>query len=252
MVKSITTPRKLPRDLALVRDIAERKRAEEVLTSSHEQLRALAAHLQSVREEEGTRIARAIHDELSPALTALMTDLSWLASGLTADQKPLVAKIETMSKLVEATIQSVRKVAGELRPGVLDDLGLVAAIEWQAQEFQTRTGIRCKVILPVEDIALDSDRSTAIFRISQEILTNVARHSSASRVNISLREEAGNVILEAQDNGKGIAEREISSSKSLGLLGIRERALLFGGELRISGIHGKGTTVTVRIPLKQT
>ncbi len=235
----------------IIHDITERKQAEEGLRSFHEQLRALAARLQSVREEEGTRIARAIHDELSPALTVLMMDLSQLASGLTTDQKPLVGKIEIMSNLVETTIQSVRKIAGELRPGVLDDLGLVAAIEWQAQEFQTRTGIRCEAILPVGDIALDSARSTAIFRISQEILTNVARHSRASRVNISLREEAGNVILEAQDNGKGIAESEIASSKSLGLLGIRERALLFGGELKISGNPGKGTTATVRIPLKQ-
>lgn len=235
----------------IIHDITERKQAEDQLRSSHEQLRALAAHLQSVREEEGTRIARAIHDELSPALTALMMDLSQLASGLTTDQKPLVGKIEIMSKLVETTIQSMRKIAGELRPGVLDDLGLVAAIEWQAQEFQTRTGIRCEAALPVEDIALDSARSTAIFRVSQEILTNVACHSRASRVNISLREEAGNVILEAQDNGKGISESEIANPKSLGLLGMRERALLFGGEVKIRGIPGKGTTVIVRIPLQQ-
>jgi len=236
---------------AIVVEITDRKQVEEQLRSSSEQLRALAAHLQSVREEEGIRIAREIHDELSPTLTTLMMDLSQLANGLTTDQKPLVGKIEIMSKLVETTIQSMRKIAGELRPGVLDDLGLVAAIDWQAQEFHTRTGIRCEAILPGEDIALDSARSTAIFRISQEILTNVARHSRASRVNITLREDAGNVILEAQDNGKGITEGEISSSMSLGLLGMRERALQFGGELKISGIPGKGTTVTVRIPLKQ-
>lgn len=234
----------------IIHDITERKQAEEKVKSSLVEVRALAAHLRSVREEEGIRVARAIHDELSPALTALMMDLSQLASGLTTDQKLLVGKIEIMSKLVETTIQSMRKIAGELRPGVLDDLGLVAAIEWQAQEFQTRTGIRCEAILPVEDIALDSARSTAIFRICQEILTNVARHSRASRVTINLREGAGNVMLEAQDNGKGISESEIANPKSLGLLGMRERVLLFGGEVKISGIPGKGTTVTVRIPLK--
>jgi signal transduction histidine kinase len=154
-----------------------------------------------------------------------------------------------MSRLIDSTIQSVRRIATELRPGVLDDLGLMAAIEWQAQEFQTRTGIRCQVTLPVEDVTLDAASSTAIFRIFQEILTNVARHGSATSVSVSLKEQAGNLVLEAQDNGKGIAESEISSPKSLGLLGMRERALPFGGEVKIRGTPGKGTTVTVRIPL---
>jgi PAS domain S-box-containing protein len=233
----------------IVRDTTEHKQAEEQLRSSTEQLRALAAHLQSVREEERTRIAREIHDELSPALTALMMDLSWLSGGLTEDQKALLKKTKSMSKLIDGTIQSVRKIASELRPGVLDDLGLATAIDWQAQEFQARTGIRCRISLLPQTVTLDSLRSTAIFRICQELLTNVARHSHASRVNISLEERSGDLTLEVRDNGKGIAETEISSPKSLGLLGMRERALLIGGEFKISSVPGKGTTATVRIPL---
>lgn len=235
---------------AIVRDITERKQAEEQLRSSSEQLRALAAHLLSVREEEGTRIAREIHDELSPALTALMMDLSWLAGRLTEDQHLLRDKIGSMSKLTGTTIQSVRKIATELRPGVLDDIGLAAAIEWQAQEFQARAGIRCEIDALPQTIILDPDQSTVIFRIFQEILTNVARHSGASKVNISLEEKTGNLILEVRDNGKGIAESEIFSPKSVGLLGMRERTLLFGGDVKISGAPGQGTVVTARIPLK--
>lgn len=233
----------------IIHDITERKQAEDKLKSSLVEVRALAAHLQSVREEESIRIARAIHDELGQALTGLKMDLSWFASRLSKDQKPLLEKTKSMSTLIDTTIQGVREIATELRPGVLDDLGLAAAIEWQAREFQTRTGIRCEVTLPAEDIPLDPARSTAVFRIFQETLTNVARHANATGVNASLKEEAGNLILEARDDGRGISTSEISTPKSLGLLGMRERALLFGGEVEIRGAPGVGTTVTVRIPL---
>lgn len=241
----------------LIQEIAERKRAEEQLKNSREHLRNLAAHLQSVREEERTRIAREIHDELGQTLTGLKMDLSWLGSKLSEDggdvlRALLLEKINAMSKLINATIQEVRKIATELRPGVLDDLGLTAAIEWQAQEFQTRTGLQCMVTLPPEDVTLDQERSTAIFRIFQEILTNVARHANATTVNSRLTADAGHLILEVSDNGQGITESEISGSKSLGLLGMRERALLLGGEVHIRGIQGKGTTVMVRLPLPST
>ena len=154
-----------------------------------------------------------------------------------------------MSKLIDATIQTVRRIATDLRPGILDDLGLVAAIEWQAQDFQKRTGIKCKLAPGVEDLELDPDRSTAAFRIFQETLTNVARHSLATEVDVSLSHCADSVVLEIKDNGKGIKEAEISGSRSLGLLGMRERAHLLGGELKVSGTPGEGTTVIVRIPL---
>jgi len=230
----------------------ERKWAEEQLKSSHEQLRALSGHLQSVREEEGTRIALEIHDELGQALTGLRMDLTWLGSRLRQDQKSLLKRIQAMSKLIDATIQAVRRISTELRPRVLDDIGLMAALEWQAQDFQTRTGIRCKFSSRVEELSLDQDRSTAVFRIFQETLTNVVRHAHATSVNISLRDNAGNLILEVRDNGKGIADGEISDARSLGLLGMRERAALFGGEVDISGIAGRGTRVTVRIPLRKS
>jgi PAS domain S-box-containing protein len=235
------------------RDITERKRAEEELKSSREQLRALAASLQSAREEERSRIAREIHDNLGQALTGLKMSLSWLDKKLSevGDGVPpslLLNEIASMSKLIDAAIQMVREISAELRPGVLDDLGLVAAVEWQAQEFQTRMGIRCRFTSTLGNITLDKEQSTAIFRILQETLTNVARHANATRVNITLRKKAGNLILEVRDNGRGITESEISNPRSLGLLGMRERALLLGGDVEISGTPGKGTAVTVQIP----
>ncbi|HZM85637.1 MAG TPA: PAS domain S-box protein [Blastocatellia bacterium] len=239
--------------LSINRDVTERRHAEQQLKESREQLRALSAHLQSVREEERTVIAREIHDELGQALTGLKMDLSYLQKTLTrvktSELDRLTDTTVSMSKLVDATIQTVRKIATDLRPGILDDLGLVAAIEWQAQDFQKRTGITCKFSPGVDDLDIDRDRSTASFRIFQETLTNVARHSGASAVAVSLDRRGDALALEIKDNGKGISEADISGRGSLGLLGMRERAQLLGGELKISGAPGEGTTVIVRIPL---
>lgn len=240
--------------MGVVEDISDRKLAEKKLRSSREQLRKLAAHLEFVREEERTKIAREIHDEMGQALTCLKMSLSWLdkklsGAGNGVPRSLLLEEITSMSKLVDTTIQRVREISIELRPGVLDDLGLMAAIEWQAQEFQSSVGIRCSFTSSLGNVTLDQNQSTAIFRILQETLTNVARHANASRVDISLNENAGKLILEVRDNGKGITEREIFTSKSLGLLGMRERALLLGGEVRISGTPGKGTNVSVQIPV---
>jgi signal transduction histidine kinase len=143
---------------------------------------------------------------------------------------------------------SVRRIATELRPGILDDLGLMAAVEWAAQEFEARTGTKCHLDLPDGDIVIDPERTTAIFRIFQETLTNVTRHAEATRVDVRLGRENGNIVLEVRDNGRGIAEEQLSSSRSLGILGMRERALLLGGEFTIRGAPGKGTTVRVLIP----
>jgi len=231
----------------LVMDVTERKQAEEKLQHSFEQLRALAARLQSVREEERTRVAREIHDELGQAMTAIKLDLAALMRELPAGGEGPALRVERLLKLVDATIQSVRRIATELRPGILDDLGLAAAVEWAAEEFQARTGITCHITLPERDIALDSERSTAVFRIFQETLTNVARHANASEVAVTLAREGDNLFLEVHDNGKGIPDEGLIEPQSLGILGMRERASLLGGDLTITRGSGGGTTVKVRI-----
>jgi signal transduction histidine kinase len=230
-------------------DITESRRAEEQIKNSQSQLRNLVARLQSIKEEERAYIAREMHDELGQALTAMKMDLSWLDKRLTKDQVLQRKKIKSMSKLVDTTLQTIKKISTELRPELLDDLGLSAAIEWQAEEFQTHTGIRCKITVDPEDIILDKDHSTAIFRIFQETLTNIARHAKATKVKVSLKEKAGRLELRVKDNGRGITEEQASDPKSFGLIGIRERAYSFGGKVAIKGLEDKGTTVTVRIPL---
>lgn len=234
---------------ALAREVAERKLAEEQLRKSEENLRALAARLQLVREEERTRIAREVHDELGQALTGLKMDLTWLASRLENGHEPLTTKTESMSRLIDQTVQAVRRISAGLRPGVLDELGLAAAIEWQAKEFRMHTGIRCQVSLPPGSIELDAERATAAFRIFQELLTNVARHAKATRVDVGVRQDGSTLIVEVQDNGRGIVSTKLDSPRSLGLLGMRERVLMFGGKIEIAGDRGKGTHARVSIPL---
>lgn len=232
-------------------DITERKRAEQQLTLSHDQLRKLTARLESVREEERILIAREIHDELGQALTGVKLELCLLHDQI-AEVSPLVRKkLESISTLVDGTIQSVQRIATELRPVVLDQLGLIPAIEWQAHEFQARTGIQCTLDVYLRAVTLSHAGSTAMFRIFQEILTNVARHAQASVVHITLQEQAGNLVLDVRDNGRGVTDAELADPHSLGLVGMRERALLLGGETIFTGSPGTGTAVRVRIPLDQ-
>jgi signal transduction histidine kinase len=235
----------------LRQEVTERKRAEENIKRSREKLRNLSAHLESVREDERMRIAREIHDELGQLLTALQTDLSYLIIKLPNGNELLIKRTKKMSKLVEKSIQTVQRISSDLRPPILDELGIVPAIEWHAEEFQTRMGIRCKVCFNTEDIVMDKDRSTVIYRIFQEALTNVARHANATMVNTSVKKRDGKLTLKIRDNGKGISEEELSSMKSFGIIGIRERACFVGGEAKIEGIKGKGTTITVKIPLSR-
>jgi PAS domain S-box-containing protein len=232
----------------------ERIHAREELRASQEQLRALAAHLQSVREEERKLMTREIHDELGQALTGFKMDLVWIRNRMQGEdavtsRQPILEKIGKMGTLLDATANLMRRLCTELRPGVLDDLGLVAAIEWQAREYQSRTGIKCETCLELGEVEVDPERSTALFRIFQEILTNVARHARATRVEAILRKAGSDVLLEVKDNGRGITRGELAGKKSLGLLGMRERALILGGEVEIRGAAGKGTTVKVRMPL---
>ncbi|MBI1823833.1 MAG: sensor histidine kinase [Nitrospirae bacterium] len=229
-------------------------------------LRLLSERLQSIREEERARIARDIHDDLGRSLTCLKYDLSGLQkrfrtekhSNCPQDQNSsgdptvepisVLDKTDRMVKLIDETIQMVRQIASALRPPILDDLGLEAAIEWQLRDFQARTGIQFNLNLPSRDLAIDQKRSSSLFRIFQEILTNTARHAQATALRISLRKKGAKIILDVHDNGIGITTAEISAVRSLGLLGMRERASFLGGEIRIAGRPGKGTKVTVQIP----
>ena len=233
------------------RDITEQKKAEEELRKSQKELRELSAHLQSVREMERTSIAREIHDELGQLLTALKMDLSLLHESLPQNIKSVDDKIESMTNLIDEIIESVQKISSKLRPGILDVLGLNAAIEWLTKEFHNRTGIICETVLDFDDSNINHDYSTTIFRIIQETLTNVTRHSQATAVNIKLKEKNEKLLLIIEDNGVGIKEDQISGSQSFGLLGIRERMYSVEGEVKISGFPGKGTTVTVSAPIKR-
>jgi signal transduction histidine kinase len=229
----------------------ERRRAEERLRQSHEQLRALSVYLQHVREEERIRIAREVHDELGQALTGLKLQLSWLCGRLPKKLKRLREKTRTLAGRVDETIQTVRRIATELRPGVLDSAGLVAALEWQASQFENQTGIRCRVKSIVQETLRDQALNTAFFRIFQETLTNVIRHAHATRVDVRFAQMGHSLVLVVKDNGRGISEAEIHNTKFIGLLGIRERAALLGGEVRWRGEPNRGTTVLVRIPRPQ-
>jgi signal transduction histidine kinase len=230
----------------------EGKRVGENIVKSRDRLRNLLARLQTMLEEERTRISREIHDELGQALTALKLDLSSLGRMLSSDGLPKpFGKVQAMEQTVGQIIRTVRKISTELRPGVLDEFGLADAIEWQAKDFQNRTGISCKLSLHPTDKITDTVYSTAIFRIFQEALTNVMRHAAASQVTVGLEKVADRLLLEVRDNGIGIAEERIFDSKSLGLTGIRERVLRLGGEVSISGKPGKGTLLKVTLPLRE-
>jgi PAS domain S-box-containing protein len=229
-------------------DLSEVKRAEQEVRASSDQLRKLAAHLLSVREEERTRIAREVHDELGQSLTAVKMDLAWMAGRLPRKNAVMHKRIRSTRQLATRLIESVRRISTNLRPGVLD-LGLAAAVEWQVQEFEARTGIQCKLRLLTQEM-FAPEISTALFRILQETLTNVARHAKATRVEVVKEKQGDRLVLRIQDNGRGFDAEDPSISKSLGLLGMRERAAILGGGVNISSAPGKGTSVTAWVPLR--
>jgi PAS domain S-box-containing protein len=233
-------------------NITDRKRAACELELSRHQLRQLSAHLQSIREKERTRIARELHDELGQLLTALNTDLILLKNKIPAEQKILSDRVESMSSLVDLSMQTVKRIYMGLRPGMLDHLGLTAAIAWQAEEFSKRTGITCNVSFNPEDMAIDPDLTTTIFRIFQETLTNVQRHAKATKVTVRLKATDDHLEFIVKDNGKGIADQQLRKPDSFGLLGIQERVYHWGGREAIVGKIGKGTTITINIPLRKT
>lgn len=202
-----------------------------------------------MREEEQTRIARAVHDELGQALTALKMEITCLQDELDPDNAEHRQSSETMTRLIDQTIAAVQRISTELRPRLLDVFGLPEAIKWQTQEVQKRTNIEFDLKDIDQQVKLDEERSTALFRIFQETLTNIVRHAQASRVAVRLRQENRHVVMEVQDNGIGIRKHQIHRPQSLGLLGIRERALVLQGKVTFQGVPGKGTTVTVKLPV---
>jgi DNA-binding NarL/FixJ family response regulator len=222
--------------------------AEQALRSSHEQLRQLATHLQNAQEQERTRIARELHDDLAQMLTSLRMDVTWLARRAVSAPSVWRERLTHIATTIDTLGRAVHRIGTELRPNVLDALGLTAAIEWQVQEVGQRTGLTYTMQLPPEDLTIDQSRATALFRIFQEALTNVVRHAEASHVSVRLVQRPDVVRLEVADNGKGMAPEQLVDCASLGLLGMRERARLWGGDMTIQSTPGVGTTVTVWIP----
>jgi signal transduction histidine kinase len=234
----------------LQQQIFRSKKREIELIDSLDKLRSLSTYLQQNRESERITIAREIHDELGQSLTALKLNLNWLLNHIPDEYEYLQQKINAMSQIVDSTITTVQTICTDLRPGILDDLGILEALEWQANKFQDTMGINCDIFSVPSEINLDKEKSTAIFRIFQEVLTNVARHANATSVKAVLKSEGHSVILIVKDNGTGISKERIGSYKSLGLLGMKERARSIGGQFKITGTRGKGTTVTVKIPIE--
>jgi signal transduction histidine kinase len=232
----------------LRKNITERKKTETELRTSREQLRHFSWRLQAAREEERKRIAREIHDELGQVLATLALEISDLEGDLPLDPGKLRRKLAGMSRMTASTIKTVQRVSADLRPIMLDDLGLAAAVQWQVGEFRKRSGIACDLRIELDHQVPDRERATALFRILQEALTNILRHAQATRVSVRLIESESRLMLQVGDNGRGITRDEIAHRHSLGLLGIRERIVFFGGEVRFRGLPGLGTSVKVTIP----
>jgi PAS domain S-box-containing protein len=232
------------------RDISDEKKIREQLSQSTAELRALASHLQDVREEERADMAREIHDELGQQLTGLKMDMAWVDEQLVEEgRQALQQRVKDSLQLLDHTIMTVRKIAAELRPGILDDLGLVAAVEWQAEEFGKRSGIKARFLAGMPGRRYPSAMSIGLFRICQEALTNVARHSGAKHVEIFLGYEEDQIVLRVSDDGRGLLPPQVGGRKTLGVLGMKERALMMGGTVEVSSEAGKGVTLTVSVPM---
>jgi signal transduction histidine kinase len=204
---------------------------------------------EAVREEERAFIAREIHDELGQVLTVSKIQLSLLVNKLFPGQQKMKDEFKPVMQLIDRAVDSVQQISAKLRPGILDELGLAAAIEWQTKDFAERTGITFRSSLLKGDLNISKDKETAVFRIYQEALTNAARHAQAERVSTFMREENGILILEIIDNGRGITKGQMEDHRSFGILGMKERAKILGGKVTINGVPGQGTSLKVEIPL---
>jgi signal transduction histidine kinase len=237
----------------LLNEISEHKKAEEEIIQKTIQLRELTYKIETIKEEENTKIAREIHDELGQSLTAINLEIMWISRKY-SDNSDLVERMLMISSIVNDTIKTVRKISSSLRPRLLDQLGILPAIEFQTREFQTRTGIRCNLQLPDDSIMLNSNVSSSLFRIFQEAITNIARHSKASNIQINVSRTADNMLnMSIKDNGIGFDEDILNSNsvKTLGILGMKERAIILGGSLEIMSLPESGTEIILNIPLNQ-
>ena len=236
--------------LSLANDVTAKFDAEENLQRSNDALRDLASHLETIRENERSHMAREIHDELGQQLTGLKMDISWLTKKINSDDNAVKEKMKDTIKLIDKTVITVRRIATQLRPSILDDLGLIAAMEWQSEEFEKRSEITSIFNTNVTQVSVKANIATAIFRIFQESLTNVLRHSKATEVTSFFRLNDDSITLLIEDNGIGFNEAEIVHKKTLGLLGMKERIQLINGTYEINGSAGKGTSVIITVPLK--
>jgi len=232
----------------ILRDVTQRVRADEALRRSREEIRELALAASTAREQEKSRVARELHDELGQALTALKIDLGWLREHVSAGDGAIREKLASMQVLVDGTVASTRRISADLRPLVLDDLGLVAGADWLAQSFTNRTGVPCELVIGQGDLELPDPHATTIFRVLQESLTNIAKHSNATQVEVVLERENGEVVLSVHDNGRGFAPDAPTRAGAMGLLGLRERAALMSGQVAIDSTPGRGTRVELRLP----
>ncbi|MDA0692338.1 MAG: GAF domain-containing sensor histidine kinase [Nitrospinae bacterium] len=227
--------------------VIERTRADQNKESYSVNLRQLYHKLDSIREEESKRIARDVHDDLGQVLTTLKIELSLLDNKLSEKKVDVKENMRMMFSLIEKNIQVVKKISRDLRPPVLDSLSLTEAIDWQGTLFQEKTGVKFSLSTSPSQINLDAPRSITLFRIFQECLTNISRHSGASDVHVDIIDQDKNLVMRVRDNGKGIAEKEAKNNLSLGVLGMKERAQMWGGEVEIAGVKNEGTTVTIKI-----
>ena len=234
----------------ILRDVTERVRAEQALKATQAEVQSLALAASTAREQEKSRIARELHDELGQALTALKIDVGWLREHIPAASEEAKKKLSAMQVLLDGTVAAARRISSDLRPLMLDDLGLTAAADWLAHNFTNRTGVPCELVIGAGDLDLADPHATAVFRVLQESLTNVAKHADATQVEATLERTEDEVVLTVRDNGRGFSVEAPRKQGSFGLTGLRERAFLLGGDVRLESAPGQGTTVEMRIPVK--
>lgn len=233
----------------ILRDVTLRVQAEEALRRSKEELRELAAGANQLREQEQRRIARELHDELAQALTGLKMDVAWIKGKLPEPSPAMVAKLKSMEALLDSTVAATRRISSDLRPMMLDDLGLVPATEWLVQQFTERTGIACELAIASAELDLPDPLTTTVYRLLQESLTNIAKHAKASSVEITLALTEGTIAMSVRDDGVGFSPQDPRKPNSYGLIGLRERVYLLGGKIHIDSAPGQGTAIDINLPV---